>query len=172
MAAPDAINGVVRSLEDARRRRFHRSQPGEPIRVLIVVEHAIHRAGLRVLLEHDLGVAVVGEARSSEEAVRIAHARTVDVVLLGAGCLEPDMAALTRVLGRRIAVLLLIDGEADDRLLGALRAGAAGVLSTDTHPGELASAVRTVAHGGALVPPRAARRLIDELIDTTWAPAR
>jgi DNA-binding NarL/FixJ family response regulator len=172
MAAPGAITGVVHSLEDARRLRFRRSRAGRLIRVLVVVDHAIHRAGLRVLLENDLGVAVVGETGSVDDAIRIASGGSVDVVLVDAECLELEAPALTRGLGRRTAVLVLIDGEADDRLIAALRAGAAGVLSKDSQPGELQVAVRTLAHGGALVPPHAARRLIEELTETTWAPAR
>ena len=64
-------------------------------------------------------------------------------------------------------MLLLTECDPDDRLLAAIRAGATGVLAKDSHPAELASAVRTLAAGGALLPPRTTRRLITELVNTT-----
>jgi DNA-binding NarL/FixJ family response regulator len=140
--------------------------------VLVVGSHAITRAGLRMLLEDDAGLAVVGEAASGGEAARLAGATDPDVVLLDAGCLEPDPVASTRLLAGRVAILLLTECEADDRVLAALRAGATGVLPKDSHPAELASAVRTLASGGALLPPRTGRRLIAELVNTTPAVPR
>jgi DNA-binding NarL/FixJ family response regulator len=162
-----AGRGAVLSIEAARRRRLRRPASQDVIRVLVVDSHAITRAGLRLLLEDDAGVAVVGEAASGDEGVRLARSTGADVVLLDAGCLEPDPVAATRRLAGHVAVLLLTESEADDRVLAALRAGATGVLAKDSHPVQLASAVRTLASGGALLPPRTGRRLITELVNTT-----
>jgi DNA-binding NarL/FixJ family response regulator len=163
---PDG-RGTVLSIEYARRRRSRPSAPGGVIRVLVLGSHALTRAGLRRLLEDDAGIAVIGEAPSGREGAGLVRATDPDVVLIDAGWLEPDPADLTRMLGGRFAVLLLTDSETDDRLLAALRAGATGVLPKDSHPAELASAVRTVAAGGALLPPSTTRRLISELVNTT-----
>jgi DNA-binding NarL/FixJ family response regulator len=135
--------------------------------VLVVGSHAITRAGLGRILEDDTGLAVVGEAASGREGARLARSTAPDVVLLDAGRLEPDPAASTRLLAGRVAVLLLTECDPDDRVLAAIRAGATGVLAKDRHPAELASAVRTLAAGGALLPPRTTRRLITELVNTT-----
>jgi len=159
--------GAVLSIEAARRRRARRPQSRDLIRVLVVGSHALTRAGLRLLLEDDADLAVVGEAPSGAEGARLVRATDPDVVLLDAGCLEPDPVASTRVLAGRVAVLLLTESEADDRVLAALRTGATGVLAKDSHPAELATAVRTLASGGALLPPRTGRRLITELVNTT-----
>ena len=160
-------SAVVLSIASARRRRLRRAASGTGIRVVIVSSQAITRAGLRVLLEDDAGVAVVGEAASVDEGAGIVDSTETDVVLLDAGSLEPDPSACTRALGRRAAVLLLTESESDDGVLAALRAGAAGVLAKDRHPAELAFAVRTVASGGALLPPRTGRRLIAKLVNAT-----
>ena len=167
-AAPAASAGraVVHSLESARRRRLRSSGSPETIRVLVVGSHALTRAGLRRLLE-DAGLDVVGEAVDGREGARLARSTRPHVVLLDAGSLEPHPAVTTRALGGRAPVLLLAELDGDEHLLAALRAGATGVLPQDSGPAELASAVRTLAGGGALLPPRAVRRLIRELARTT-----
>jgi DNA-binding NarL/FixJ family response regulator len=165
-AAPEH-RGTVFSIEHARRRRSRPPTPDGVIRVLVVGSHALTRAGLRRLLEDDTGLAVIGEAASGREAAGLVRSTDPDVALLDAGCLQQDPADFTHVLGGRVAVLLLTDCEADDRLLAALRAGASGVLPKDSHPAELASAVRTVAGGGALLPPLTTRRLITEFVNAT-----
>jgi DNA-binding NarL/FixJ family response regulator len=159
-------HGTVHSIESARR-RFRRQAPRDVIRVLVAGGHAITRAGLRLLLEGDAGLQVVGEAASGRDGARLARSTDADVALLDAGRFDVDLAAATRSLAPHLAVLLLTECEPDERLLGAIRAGATGVLAKDSHPAELASAVRTLAHGGALLPPRTARRLITELVNTT-----
>jgi DNA-binding NarL/FixJ family response regulator len=163
--AGSAAHATVHSIESARR-RFRGQASRHVIRVLVVGSHAITRAGLRLLLEHDAGVAVVGEAASGHDGARLARSTDPDVVLLDAGS-EPNLAASTRLLAGRVAVLLLTECDPAERVLAAIRAGATGVLANDSHPAELASAVRTLANGGALLPPRATRRLITELVNTT-----
>ena len=160
-----AGHGTVHSIESARR-RFRRQASRDVIRVLIVGGHAITRAGLRLLLEDDAGLAVVGEAATGRDGARLARSTDPDVALLDAG-FEPDLAASTRLLAPRLAVLLLTERDPDERVLMAIRAGATGVVAKDSHPAELASVVRTLANGGALLPPRTTRRLITELVNTT-----
>ncbi len=134
--------------------------------MLLVGSHALTRAGLRRLLDDDRGIAVVGEAAAGAGAAPLIRATSPDVVLLDGGGWEQDLATFTRALGGRAAVLLLTPFETEDRLLDALRAGAMGVVHKDSHPAELTSAIRTVAHGGALLPPSVTRRLIAELANT------
>jgi DNA-binding NarL/FixJ family response regulator len=173
--APRAVStgrGTVHSIESARRQRLRQGAPRGVIRVLIVGSRAINRAGLRLLLEDYAGVVVVGEAASGSEGARLACTTDPDVALLDAGHWEPDPAASTALLARQVAVLLLTECDGDDRALAALRAGATGVVPKDSHPAELASAVRTLAGGGALLPPRVTRRLITELVNTTSSTPR
>ena len=160
-AAPVAGMAALLSLDSARRRRAGR---GRLIRVVLVGGHALARAGLRRLLEDDAGLMVIGEAADGPEGARLLRRIQPDVVLLDAGPGAPDPAGVMRVLGAHVPVLL-VSADEDDRLFAALRAGAAGALAIDSHPAELAPALRTLAGGGALLPPRAARRLIAELVD-------
>jgi CheY-like chemotaxis protein len=163
-------HGTVLSIESARRRRSGRSPSGDIVRVLVVGSHALTRAGLRSLLEGDAGLAVVGEAANGCDGARLVCSTDPDVVLLDAGWFEPDPAAATRFLGGRVPVLLLTDCDVDDRLFAALGAGATGVLAKDSHPSELASAVRMIAGGWALLPPRTTRRLITDFVNTPFPP--
>jgi DNA-binding NarL/FixJ family response regulator len=159
--------GTVHSLDSARRQRLRSPAPGDVIRVLVVGRQAITRAGLRRLLEDDHGLAVVGEAATGREATSLMRSTAPHVALLDTDCLEHEPAASTRLLADRVAVLLLTERDPDDRVLAAIRAGATGVLAKDSHPAQLTSAVRTLAAGGALLPPRTTRRLITELVNTT-----
>jgi len=161
-AVPLVGGAALVSLDSARRRRAGRSRV---IRVLLVGAHALARAGLRRLLEDDADLMVIGEAADGLEGARLLRRAQPDVVLLDAGPGAPDPAAVMRALGARVPVLLVSDDE-DDRLFAALRAGAAGALASDSHPAELAPALRTLAGGGALLPPRTVRRLIAELVDS------
>jgi DNA-binding NarL/FixJ family response regulator len=163
--------GTVHSIESARR-RLRRADPPDVIRVLVVASQAITRAGLRMLVEDDRGLSVVGEAASGRDAVRLVRALAPRVVLLDAGRLEPDPAASARLLAGRVAILQLTECDPDERVLAAIRAGATGVLPKDSHPAQLAFAVRTLAAGGALLPPRTTHTLITELVNTTSSDSR
>ena len=135
------------------------------VRVLVADGQALVRAGFRVLLEGDGRIEVVGEAATGEEAVALAGRLRPDVVLIdarlpGLDCVE----ATSRMFSESgVAVMLLTGSENDERVFGALRAGASGVLLKDTEPAELVGAVDALARGDALLSPSFARRLIAEL---------
>jgi DNA-binding NarL/FixJ family response regulator len=124
------------------------------IRVAVADGQRLLRAGVRVLLEREPGIVVVGEAATGEEAIALAHRTRPDVVLIdihlpGLDCVE----ATRRILAETgVAVMLLTARGADDRLLAALGAGAGGLLPKDTGPAELVRAVRLLSRGGRLRP--------------------
>ncbi len=135
----------------------------EPIRVLIVDDHAVVREGLRSYLELQDGIEVVGEAVDGEAAIAETDRLRPDVVLMdlvmpvldGAGAMK---ALRLRLPGVRVIVLTSFTG--DDRLLPAIQAGAAGYLLKNVQPAELARAVRAAAAGQALLDPAVAARLV------------
>ena len=138
----------------------------EPIRVLLADDHAVVREGLRTFLELQDGIAVVGEAADGEEAVRTARRLTPDVVLMDLVMPRLDGVGAMRELRRTVPgarVIVLTSFADDDRLLPAIRAGAAGYLLKNVDPGELARAVRAAHEGQALLDPAVAARLVEEL---------
>jgi DNA-binding NarL/FixJ family response regulator len=127
------------------------------IRVAVAHGQRVVRAGLRVLLEGEPGIAVVDEAADGDEAVAVAHRLRPDVVLLdvrlpGLGCVE---ATRRIVAGPAVAVMVLTASETDARVFASLRAGATGLLFEDREPAALARAVRLLGNGAQ---PRARRR--------------
>ncbi|WP_392468310.1 response regulator [Arsenicicoccus cauae] len=137
------------------------------VRVLVVDDHPVVRAGLRALLAVDARVDVVGEAASGEEALVVARARRPDVVLmdlqLGDGL---DGVAATRALredpdGPRVLILTTYDTDAD--IVRAVEAGAAGYLLKDTPAATLVAAVERAARGETVLAPRAAEVLVGHL---------
>jgi DNA-binding NarL/FixJ family response regulator len=137
------------------------------IRVLLVDDQALVRAGLRVLLEGEEDIVVVGEAPDGADAAALARRTKPDVVLMdismpGLG----GLAATRKLVGdQRLAdtkVLILTTFESDENVFEALRAGASGFLVKDTEPAELLRAVRVIARGDALLSPNVTRRLIAE----------
>jgi signal transduction histidine kinase len=134
--------------------------------VLIADGQAVVRAGLKVLLEADRRVTVVGEAATAEEAVALARRIQPDVVLIDARLPGLDSVEATgRICGEAgVAVMLLTADEEDERVFAALRAGARGLLRTDTEPAELLTAVEALARGQARLSPSLTGRLIAELV--------
>jgi DNA-binding NarL/FixJ family response regulator len=138
------------------------------IRVALADDQALVRAGLRVLLEHEDDITVVGEAADGEQAVDLALASRPDVILMDLQMPRLDgVAATMRIVGDDrldgVNVLILSTFESDEHIFKALRGGARGLLAKDSDPAELLAAVRVVASGAAQVSPSVARRLIDEL---------
>jgi DNA-binding NarL/FixJ family response regulator len=134
--------------------------------ILVVDDHPIVRQGLVAALEDEPDFAVVGAAGSAEEALALAANLRPDVVLLD---LElPGMsgvAAIPRLLDASPAtrVLIFTAYDTEERVLGALRAGAKGYLLKGATAAEIAGAVRAVAGGGSALEPRIAARLVTEM---------
>ena len=140
----------------------------EPIRVLLVDDHAVVREGLRVFLELQDGIEVVGEAGNGLEAVAAAERLRPDVILMDLVMPELDGVGAMRQLRERTPstrVIVLTSVLDDERLLPALQAGAAGYLLKNVEPADLARAVRDAHRGGARIDPRVAARLVERLAE-------
>jgi len=140
-----------------------------PVRVLLVDDHAVMRAGFRMILETANDITVVGEAADGVEAVAAASALDPDVI-----CMDVQMPNLDGVEAtRRIvadpalhaAVVIVTTFDRDDYLFEALAAGASGFLLKNAGPEELVSAVRVAAAGDALLAPEVTRRVIARFAD-------
>ena len=138
-----------------------------PIRVLIVDDQALVRAGFRVLVEAADDLEVVGEAEDGRQAIEAAARLAPDVILMDIRMPETDGLVATRTILERAEephprVLVLTTFDADEYVYEAIRAGASGFLLKDTEPAQLTDAIRVVACGDALLAPSVTRRLIDE----------
>jgi DNA-binding NarL/FixJ family response regulator len=145
------------------------------IRVLLVDDQALVRAGFRALLDAQEDVEVVGEAADGDEAVRLARRLGPDIVLMDIRMPGTDGLAATRsIVGddrlRDVRIVILTTFELDEYVFEAIRAGASGFLVKDTEPVELLRAVRAVAAGDALLSPGVTRRLIGAFADQTREP--
>jgi NarL family two-component system response regulator LiaR len=138
----------------------------EPIRVLVVDDHAVVREGLRTFLELQDGIEVAGEAADGNEAVEQAAALLPDVILMD--LVMPGLDGLgamrsIRATAPETRVIVLTSYLDDATLLPALRAGAAGYLLKNAAPQEIARAVRAAAAGEALIDPVVAARVVESL---------
>ena len=136
------------------------------LRVVVVDDQELVRAGFVALLTAAADMEVVGEAGQGEEALRVVRDRQPDVVLMDVRMPVLDGIEATRRVtadpacaGTRVVMLTTFG--LDDYLFGALRAGAVGFLLKDTPPEELLRAVRVAASGEALLSPAMTRRLIE-----------
>lgn len=138
--------------------------PDEVIRVVVADDHPVVREGLRSFLATRPGIEVVGEAGDAEAAVTAARTLEPDVVLVDLMMPGDGIEAIhgLRALSSPPRVLVLTSFAGDDKVLPALRAGAAGYLLKDVHPTDLEAAIRTVHRGGALLAPAVASRVLDE----------
>ncbi|MBG6092070.1 DNA-binding NarL/FixJ family response regulator [Actinomadura viridis] len=135
-----------------------------PLRVLLVDDDALVRAGLAMMLDGIHGITVVGEAADGDEVPAAADAHAPDVVLMDLRMPRVDGITATRRLRARRnppEVIVLTTFDADEDILRALRAGAAGFLLKDTPPPKIVEAVRQVAAGDPILSPRVTRRLMD-----------
>ncbi|MFF9864063.1 MULTISPECIES: response regulator [unclassified Streptomyces] len=148
------------------------------IRVIIVDDQAMVRAGFAALLSAQSDIDVVGEAADGRAGVAVARSAHPDVVLMDVRMPEMDgLAAAREILSppgasHRPKVLMLTTFDVDDYVYEALRAGASGFLLKDAPPADLISAVRVVAAGEALLAPSVTRRLIADFAASRPAPRR
>jgi DNA-binding NarL/FixJ family response regulator len=145
------------------------------IRVALVDDQALVRAGFRALLDAEADIEVVGEACDGEEAVRLVRAERPDVVLMDIRMPGMDGLEATRLIAEDadlgdVHVVILTTFELDDYVFEALRAGAAGFLVKDTEPADLVAGVRLVAAGDALLSPGVTRTLIAEFARRSTQP--
>ncbi|ALJ21319.1 response regulator [Microbacterium sp. No. 7] len=138
------------------------------IRVLVVDDHPIVRAGLAGLLGDEPGLDVVGEAADGEQAVRMAAALRPDVVLMDLRMPGVDgVAATARIVAAGAGspaapkVLILTTYESDDNILAAIEAGAAGYLLKAAPQREIVAGIRSVAAGQSALSPQVAVRLVE-----------
>lgn len=139
-----------------------------PIRLLLVDDHPVVRAGLRAVLTAADGIEVAAEAASADEAVRRARAQgALDVVLmdlrLGEGADGVEATARIRALPHPPRVLILTTYETDNDILRAVQAGATGYLLKDAEPDALVRAIRSAAAGETVLAPMVASRLLDRM---------
>jgi DNA-binding NarL/FixJ family response regulator len=144
-------------------------EPGRPLRVVLADDQALLRGALRVLVESEPDLEVVGEATDGAEAVELARTVSPDVVLMDIRMPRTDGLAATREITadpalNGVAVLVLTTFEADEYVVQAILAGAAGFLGKGAEPAELLGAIRTVAAGDALLSPSATKSLIGRFV--------
>ena len=132
------------------------------IRVLLADDHAMIRAGLRLMLETSPEIVVVGEAGDGDEAVRLARALTPDVVLMDVRMPGTDgIEATRRIVAEELAeVIVLTTFDLDEYVFGAIRAGAAGFLVKTAGASEVLAAVERVAAGEGMLSPGVTRRVL------------
>jgi len=150
------------------------SQEGK-IRVLLVDDHAVVRQGLRMFIEMQEDMEVVGEGGDGLEAVRLAATLNPDVILLDLMMPQMDgVEATQKILAGdpEARVLILTSFGEDDKVFPAIRAGAHGYLLKDIQPRELVRAVRETAQGKAQLHPDIARRLMTAISEAAPAQTR
>jgi DNA-binding NarL/FixJ family response regulator len=144
------------------------AEVSEQIRVLVVDDDALVRAGLSMLLAGVEEIVIVGEATDGSEVAHAVAEHEPDVVLMDIRMPGMDGLAATELLRARAdapEVIVLTTFDADDDVLRALRAGASGFLLKDTPPAEIVRAVRAVAAGEPMLSPTITRRLIGHVTD-------
>jgi DNA-binding NarL/FixJ family response regulator len=136
----------------------------QPVRVLIVDDDALMRAGLRGVLSSDERIEVVGEAGDGRDALYRTRLLKPDVVLMDVRMPDLDGISATRELLAAFPearVVILTTFEQDDYIFGALSAGASGFLLKRTSPEELIAGIHTIAAGDSLLSPSVTSRVIE-----------
>lgn len=136
------------------------------IRVVVADDQAVVRGGLRMILESEVGIEVVGEAADGRQALDLVRKLDPDVVLMDIRMPTMDGMEATRRLitaGGRARVLVLTTYDLDENVYDALKAGAAGFLVKTDSPARLVQGVRVVAGGESLLTPDITRRLVRSL---------
>jgi DNA-binding NarL/FixJ family response regulator len=138
------------------------------VKVLLVDDDALVRAGLRIILSSAEDIQVVGEADDGARVVAAVRQHRPDVVLMDIRMAQIDGITATAAL-RRLnpppKVIVLTTFQADEQVMSALRAGASGFLVKDTPPADIINAVRLVASGDAIISPSVTRTLLSHFGD-------
>jgi len=144
-----------------------------PLRVFLVDDQALVRAGLRMVIDSQADMTIAGEAGDGREALERLAVTSADVVLMDVRMPRLDGVEATRLLLARdgsLRIIVLTTFDLDEYVFPALRAGASGFLLKDAQPEELLAAIRAVASGDAVVAPTATRRLLEHVADTLPGP--
>jgi DNA-binding NarL/FixJ family response regulator len=142
------------------------ADPARPVRILIADDHEVVRIGLAALLDRQPGFSVVGEARSGDEAVRLARHERPDVVVMDIRMPNGSGIDACRTITTElpsVPVIMLTSYADADALFDAIDAGASGYVLKRIGSGELVDAVRTVAAGGSLLDPAVTRSVLERL---------
>ena len=143
------------------------------ITLIIVDDHIVVRKGLRLLLEQQPDISVVGEGGDGEQAIRLASELLPDVALLD--LLMPKVDGITAVreikrLTPATQIIALTSSYEDEQIFGVIKAGALSYLLKDTNPEDLVAAVRAAAHGESKLHPLVAARLLREVQQRNRSP--
>ncbi len=144
------------------------------IRVVLVDDQALLRAGFRALVDAEDDMSVVAEASGGDEAVEVVRLHQPDVVLMdirmpGGDGLDATRRIIADASLEGVRVVILTTFDLDEYVFEAVRIGASGFLVKDTEPAELLAGIRAVAAGDALLSPGVTRRLIAEFADRSRA---
>ena len=134
------------------------------VRILIVDDHKLVRAGLQMLLQREPEFVIVGEAESGAEAISLSESLKPDIALVD--LTMPGMTGWQVLSGLKeqspaIKVIILSVHSTEEHVVRALRAGACGYVLKEAAPQELISAVRTVQEGGTWLPSQLSRQVLD-----------
>ncbi len=142
------------------------------IKILIVDDHAVVRAGLRMLLESDSELVIVGEGENGSEAIRLSKELNPDVILMDVSMPEVDGVMATRRIksvAPKQAVLALTIHEGADYFFQMLQAGASGYVPKRIAPEELLRAIHVVAEGNVFLDPSVAKDLVSDYLTNVRA---
>lgn len=137
-----------------------------PIRIVLVDDHGVVRQGLKAFLATEDDIEVVGEASNGREAVEVVGKLLPDVVLMDLVMPELDGIGATTAIKQQwpqVDVIAMTSFIEDEKVFGAMRAGAGGYVLKDADPDDVVKAIRSAAAGEVHLDPRVARRLMEEL---------
>lgn len=133
------------------------------IRVVIVDDHRIVREGLKIFLDSNPAIEIVGEGCDGQEAIDLVERLNPDVVLMDLIMPKVDGIEATRRIraaNKSTRILMITSFNEDDRVIAAIQAGAAGYLLKDSSPQELEKAIEVIHHGDSYLPPNIASKVI------------